>query len=87
MLSASYNIQLCIKSNTKSNDDLSLSRQKDLTSIRKSSQTRKTEKSFRKTNQKSQIMNIIQKKEISTSKKLKTIHNKIILELLLQRLL
>ena len=45
MLKGSYNIKLPIKSNTKPNDDLLLTRQKDLTSTRKT-RTRKADENF-----------------------------------------
>ena len=45
MLKGSYNIKLRIKSNTKPNDDILLTRQKDLTLITKS-RTRKADEIF-----------------------------------------
>ena len=60
-LKDSYNSKLPIKSNTKPNDDLSLTRQKDLTTITKT-RTRKAGESFWKKNQ--SIIEYNTKKEI-----------------------
>ena len=60
MLKGSYNIKPPIKLNTKPNGDLSLTRQKDLTSITKT-RTRKADESFWKRT--SQLLNIIRKKK------------------------
>ena len=67
MLKGSYNIKLPIKTNTIPKDDLLSTRQKDLTSITKT-RARKADKNFWKRT--SQLLNIVQKKVISTSNKL-----------------